>query len=192
MKIKRDKRILLKLFTSAFMLSLFTFGGGYVIVSLMQKKFVEEFKWIQEKEMLDIVAISQSSPGAIAINASILVGYRIYGVIGSLTTVLATVIPPFVIMTGVSSIYDLIKDNQIVRYIMFGLQAGVAAVMVDAVIKMFRNIQKEKNKALFVIMALSFIAGLVFDISIVIIILASGLIGVGLAFYPKKTKGEDK
>ena len=93
--------IYLKLFLSTLQLSAFTFGGGYVIVSLLQKKFVEKFKWISEKKMLDIVAISQSS-GAIAVNSSILIGYRMAGFWGALSTLLGNHITAFIDYYGIS------------------------------------------------------------------------------------------
>ena len=86
--------ILKKLFISTFYLSAFTFGGGYVIVTLMKKTFVDQYRWIDEEEMLDLVAIAQSCPGAIAVNGAIVVGYKLAGLPGVMTSVLATVIPP--------------------------------------------------------------------------------------------------
>jgi chromate transporter len=94
---KKNLKFYWKLFSSTFLLSAFTFGGGYVIVPLMRKKFVDEFHWIEEKEMLDLVAISQSSPGAIAVNAAILIGYRLAGVLGAFVTILGTVLPCLII-----------------------------------------------------------------------------------------------
>ena len=79
-------------------LSAFTFGGGYVIVTLMKKKFVDQYHWIDDEEMLDLIAIAQSSPGAIAVNGAIVVGYKLAGIPGVLLCVLATVLPPFVII----------------------------------------------------------------------------------------------
>ncbi len=96
---ERNFKFYLKLFWSTFTLSAFTIGGGYVIVPLMRKKFVEELKWIDEEEMLNLVAISQSAPGAIAVNTSIMVGYRIAGVFGAFVTILGTVLPPLIIIT---------------------------------------------------------------------------------------------
>ena len=87
---EKDKKFYWKLFSSTFSLSAFTFGGGFVIIPLMRKKFVEELSWIDEQEMLDLTAIAQSSPGAIAVNASILIGYRLDGFRGALITVLGT------------------------------------------------------------------------------------------------------
>ena len=96
---KKDFAFYRKLFCSTFYLSAFTFGGGYVIIPLMRKKFVEQLHWIDEEEMMDLTAIAQSSPGAIAVNASILVGYRVAGVPGALVTVLGTVLPPLIILS---------------------------------------------------------------------------------------------
>lgn len=83
-----------KIFISTLYLSTFTFGGGYVIVTLMKKKFVDDYHWIEENEMLDLVAIAQSSPGAIAINGAIVIGYKLAGMLGVIVAVMGTVIPP--------------------------------------------------------------------------------------------------
>ena len=92
----------LTLFVSTFQLSACTFGGGFVIIPLMRKKFVEELGWIEEQEMMDLTAIAQSSPGAIAVNASILVGYRVAGFRGAMLTVLGTILPPLFIISVIS------------------------------------------------------------------------------------------
>ena len=97
---KNKKEVLLKLFVSTLYLSTFTFGGGYVIVTLMKKKFVDEYHWIEEDEMLDLIAIAQSSPGAIAVNGAIVVGYKLAGLAGALTAIAGTIIPPFVIISS--------------------------------------------------------------------------------------------
>ena len=90
--------LLPKLFWSTLYLSAFTFGGGYVIVTLMKEKFVDRYHWIEEDEMLDLVAIAQSAPGAIAVNGAIVVGYKLAGLLGVVTAITATIIPPFVII----------------------------------------------------------------------------------------------
>ena len=97
-KTKRDFKILWQLFKSMFILSASTFGGGFVIVSLMKKKFVEDLGWLEESEMLDITAIAQSSPGPIPINASVILGYRMQGILGSIIAILGTSIPPMIII----------------------------------------------------------------------------------------------
>ena len=103
------KIVLWQLFFSTLYLSAFTFGGGYVIVSLMKKKFVDELHWIEEKEMLDLVAIAQSSPGAIAINGAIVVGYKLSGIAGVLVSIIGTVIPPFVIIALLYVCYNTFR-----------------------------------------------------------------------------------
>ena len=124
------------LFWSGFKLSACTFGGGFVIIPLMRKKFVEQLHWIEEQEMLDLTAIAQSSPGAIAVNASILIGYHVAGITGALLAVLGTILPPLIIISIVSLFYRAFRDNVIVDMVMKGMLAGVAAVICDVVITM--------------------------------------------------------
>ena len=109
-----NKKVLIKLFLSTLYLSAFTFGGGYVIVTLMKNKFVDECHWIEEKEMLDLVAIAQSAPGAIAVNGAIVVGYKLAGIIGVLVATVATVIPPFIIISVISVFYTLFRENRFI------------------------------------------------------------------------------
>ena len=114
-----------KIFISTLYLSAFTFGGGYVIVTLMKKKFVDEYHWIEEDEMLDLVAIAQSSPGAIAVNGAIVVGYKL----GTLVAILGTILPPFVIISVISICYNAFRSNFFVAQMLSGMQAGVGAVI---------------------------------------------------------------
>ena len=102
MKEKEDN-LLWKLFLSTLYLSAFTFGGGYVIVTLMKDTFVDKYQWISEKEMLNYVAIAQSAPGAIAVNGAIVVGYQLAGFMGVFVAVLGTILPPFIIISIISA-----------------------------------------------------------------------------------------
>lgn len=104
-----------KLFKSSFHLSAFTFGGGYVIIPLMRTKFVEELEWIEEEEMMDTMAIAQSSPGSLAVNSSILVGYKIDGIIGAMFSILGTILPPLILLTIISQFYAEFKANVFVN-----------------------------------------------------------------------------
>ena len=104
-----------KVFFSTLYLSAFTFGGGYVIVTLMKKKFVDELHWIDEDEMLDLVAIAQSAPGAIAVNGAIVVGYKLVGIAGALAAIIGTIIPPFVILSVIFYFYAAFSSNYIVK-----------------------------------------------------------------------------
>lgn len=168
------------LFLSTFSLSAFTIGGGYVIVPLMRKKFVEELKWIDEEEMLNLVAISQSAPGPIAVNTSIMVGYRLAGVFGALITMVGTVLPPLIIITVIAKFYTAFKENSIVNALLLGMRAGVAAVIIDVIIKMVKDILKSKNKISIIIMIAVLIAAVLFHVNAALIIILSGAFG---AFY---------
>lgn len=173
------------LFLSTFTLSAFTIGGGYVIVPLMRKKFVEELKWIEEEEMLNLVAISQSAPGPIAVNTSIMVGYRLAGVLGSFVTILGTILPPLIIITVIEGFYASFKDNKIISAMFLGMRAGVAAVIIDVIYKMVKDIIKSKSMISLAVMIVSFIAAVTFNMNASLIIIISGAFG---AIYYKIMK----
>lgn len=176
MKVEKNK--LIKLFLSTLYLSAFTFGGGYVIVTLMRKKFVSEYHWIDEDEMLDLIAIAQSAPGAIAVNGAIVVGYKLAGLIGVIVSVIATIIPPFVIISAISVCYNVFRTNLIVALMLEGMQAGVGAVIASVVFEMGSGIVKEKNPFSLIIMGVSFIVTYFLNVNVVYVILVC--IGLGL------------
>ena len=158
-------------------MSAFTFGGGYVIVTLMKKKFVDEYHWIDEQEMLDLVAIAQSSPGPIAVNGAIVAGYKLAGMAGVLTTVIATVLPPFTILTLISFCYAAFRSNLFVGWMLNGMQAGVGAVIAQVVWEMGSGIVKDRQWISVLIMAAAFIANYVYNVNAVLIILLCAAIG---------------
>ena len=175
--LKYSKNIYKKLFFTVFKISACTFGGGFVIIPLMRRKFVEELGWIEEQEMMDLTAIAQSSPGAIAVNASILVGYHVAGFTGAMITVLGTVLPPLTIISLISLFYQAFRDNIIVNMAMAGMLAGVAAVICDVVINMIKNIMKQKRILPLLMLAGAFTATYFFKVNIFVIILVCGIIG---------------
>lgn len=188
---KRDFKFYWKLFISMFQLSAFTFGGGYVIVSLMRKKFVETLGWLEEEEMLDFTAIAQSAPGAIAINSSILVGFKLAGVLGALTTIIATVLPPLILLSIIAYVYEAFITNQIVLNVLMGMRAGVCAIIVDVLVGMVHALFKGRNIALsLVVMVASFVAVYFFSVNVLYIILACIILGV-LFYRDAKAKGGD-
>lgn len=175
---ENKRKVLWKLFVSTLYLSAFTFGGGYVIVSLLKKKFVDEYHWIEEEEMLDLVAIAQSSPGAIAINGAIVVGYKLAGLAGTVIAILGTVIPPFLIISVISVFYNLLKDNFIVSQMLQGMQSGVGAVIASVTYEMGAGIAHGRNKASMLIMVCAFVASCVFGVNVIYVVIACGLLGV--------------
>ena len=187
--IKRNRQTLWKLFTSTLYISTFTFGGGFVIVTFMKRKFVDEFHWIDEEEMLDLTALAQSSPGAIAVNASILVGWHVAGLPGMLIAVLGTILPPMLILTVISFFYKAFISNRYVSLLLKGMQAGVAAVILDVVLSLEANIRKTRRPFLYLILAAAFIATFFFQINVIFIILTAICIGTCLAIIQKKKGG---
>lgn len=184
----KNIKLLRKLFFSTLYLSALTFGGGYVIVTLMKKQFVDELHWINEEEMLDLVAIAQSSPGAIAVNGAIVVGYKLAGIAGVLTAVLGTVIPPFLIIAAVSVCYQAFRSNQLVAWMLEGMQSGVGAVIASVTFEMASGIVKERNTISLLIMGAAFAASVIWQINTVYIILACGLLGILITFSKRRMK----
>lgn len=174
----RERNVLWTLFTSMLYISAFTFGGGFVIVTFMKKKFVDDLHWINEDEMLDMTALAQSAPGAIAVNAAILVGRRVAGFTGMIVSVLGTIIPPITILAVISLFYKAFATNPWVAAVLGGMQAGVAAVICDVVWNLGAKVVKEKSAMSIAIMAGAFIATAFFKVNVIVIILCAAALGV--------------
>lgn len=173
-----------------FVLSAFTFGGGFVIVSLMKKKFVEELKWLDEDEMLDVTAITQSAPGPLPVNASVIIGYRMAGIVGSLVAVLGTILPPMIIISIITIFYEQFRTNKYIAIALQVMRAGVAAVIFDVVINLAKNVCKTRRIMYIAMMILAFILTYFFKVSAMLIIIACLVIGlIDLAVSMRKKKG---
>ena len=170
-------KTLWQLFLSTLYISAVTFGGGFVIVTFMKKKFVDELHWIDEDEMLDLTAIAQSSPGSIAVNAAILVGWRIGGALGIAIAVLGTLLPPMLILSIISFFYAAFASNRYVALTLRGMQAGVAAVILDVVCGLGSKVVKEHSVLSIALMLCAFAATFFFKINVVFILLAAALVG---------------
>lgn len=168
------------LFLSNLYLSAFTFGGGYVIVTLMKKKFVDEYHWIDDQEMLDLVAIAQSCPGPIAVNGAIVVGFQLAGIPGLLTCVLATILPPFVILSLISLCYTAFRSNVFVGWMLNGMQSGVAAVIAQVVLEMTSGLASKREALPMLILCAAFLASYVFQVNAALIIAVTAVCGVVL------------
>lgn len=190
LKNESKAKMLWKLFISTFSLSAFTFGGGFVIVSLMKKKFVEELGWLEESEMLDITAIAQSSPGPIPINASVILGYRMCGILGALIAVIGTSLPPLIIISVISKFYQQFRENTVIALALQVMRAGVAAVIFDVVLNLAKNITKTKNILYIAMMVIAFIMTYLFDVSAMTIILLCVVIGVCNLLYDMRKEGK--
>lgn len=187
---KDKKQVLQRLFFSTLYLSAFTFGGGYVIVTLLKKKFVDEYHWIEEDEMLDLVAIAQSAPGAIAVNGAIVVGYKLAGMLGAAVAIVATIIPPFVIISVISVFYEAFRDNFLVSQMLTGMQAGVGAVIASVVWQMGSDVVRSQSTASVLIMAAAFAATCFLGVNVVLVILAAAAVGVARTLLAQRHKKE--
>lgn len=175
---KKDYSKLWTLFKSMFVLSACTFGGGFVIVSLMKKKYVEELKWLEEDEMLDVTAITQSAPGPLPVNASVIIGYRIAGVAGALTAILGTILPPMAIISVISLFYEQFRTNPYIATALQVMRAGVAAVIFDVVINLAGNVVRTGRFLYMTMMVVAFVSTYFLDVSAMVIIFVC--LGIGL------------
>lgn len=162
----------------------FTFGGGYAMIPLIQAEVVEKRKWISEKDILDIIAIAESTPGPIAINCATFIGYKICGFIGAATATLAVVLPSFLIISIISVFLREFQNIKIVQYAFFGIRAGVLALIIKAFIVMYR--QCPKNLISHICFATAFICIAVFDINVLFVIIGCAILGVITSKLAKK------
>lgn len=169
---KPRRQKLKKLFLSTLYLSTFTFGGGYVIITLLKNKFVDQYHWIDEEEMLDMVAIAQASPGAVAVNGAITVGYKISGIPGLAMAVLGAIIPPLLILSVISLSYSAFISNPYISAMLNGMRSGVGAVITSVVYDMGKSMVNTKDILNIAIMILSFCASYFFNVNTIIIIIA--------------------
>lgn len=179
-------RTLLGLFLSMLKISAFTFGGGFVIVTLMKRRFVDELGWLDGDEMLDLTALAQSAPGAIAVNASILVGWKVMGGWGVAVSVLGTVIPPLVVLSLVSLFYKAFAANRYVAILMRGMRAGVAAVVWDVVFSLGGGLLKKRKAIYPVLMVSAFVLTFFLKVNVVFAIIGAALLGALLGWAGKK------
>lgn len=187
---EKKGRTLLKLFLNTLYISAFTFGGGFVIITFMKKKFVDELHWINEEEMLDLTALAQSSPGAIAVNAAILVGSRIGGIAGIAVAVLGTIIPPMCILIVISFFYAAFVENRYIALMLKGMQAGVAAVILDVVFGLGGKVVKERSLVKILIMVTAFVMTYFLNVNVVYIILGAAAVGVISEIIKQKSKAQ--
>lgn len=174
-----------KLFISTFLISAFTVGGGFVLIPLMKAKFVDEYGWLKENEALDLVSIAQSAPGVMAANSSIIMGYRMGGFLGSVTALLATILPPLITLTIISFFYDAFASNPYVRMFLKGMQCGVTAILIKVVFDLVVKQVMKKLALPLLVMAGTFIASVVFKINIMQIIAVDAIIGLLLMRDPQ-------
>lgn len=188
----RKNNRLLTLFVNSFLISACTFGGGFVIVTLMKREYVDELHWLDEQEMLDYTALAQASPGAIAVNAAVLVGWKIGGLPGMLLAVSGTILPPMLILTLLSFFYAAFAANRFVALLLRGMQAGVAAVIFDVVWSLGKQVFQHNKGFNALLLAAAFILSFFVGVNVMYLILAALLLGFCRALALKKRREESK
>ena len=187
---------LLKLFWTMFKIGLFTFGGGYAMVAVIEREIVEKRKYIGQEEFLDLIAIAESTPGPIAVNSATYIGYKLGGVLGSFFATIGVVLPSFLIIFIISFFYEKFLALEYVSYAFKGIQACVAFLIISAGIKMLKGLKKNLfNVIMFISTLLLMLVIKIFDlpISSIYLILVGGLIGVIVWLFARKkvnNKGE--
>lgn len=167
-----------KLFQSTFLISAFTVGGGFVIIPLLRAKYVDEYGWLDDKETLNLVSIAQSMPGVVAVNAAIILGYRMAGLRGALTALAATILPPLVTLSVISCVYDWFATNPYVRYALKGMQCGATALIVNVAIDLLQKQWRKKLLWPLAIIVGTFVANFFFDVNIMLLVVIDGLLGL--------------
>lgn len=166
------------LFRSFFKIGLFTFGGGYAMIPLIQKETVEKHGWISDKDILEIVAIAESTPGPIAVNSATFVGYRVCGFWGALCGTLGVVLPSFLIIAGISYVLQAFESNRIVQCAFAGIRAGVLALICRALASMYRQCPRHWFSLL--VAGAAFFATAFLQVNVLLVI--AGCAAAGLLF----------
>lgn len=179
----------LKLFLTFFKIGALTFGGGLAMIPFMERETYEKNHWIEKEDLLDIVTISESTPGPIAINAATFIGYKTAGVFGSVCATLGVVLPSFLIILLLSFCLEYVVDRNPVKYALWGIRAGVLALIAKSFVSLFKQLKKDVFA--FVMMALAFAAVAVFKLDVIIIVASAAALGIAVYFISKKA-GEKK
>ena len=179
----------LKLFWTTFILSLFTFGGGFVIISLMRKKMVVTLNWINDEEMMDFVTIAQSSPGPIALNGSLMVGYHLAKTPGALIAGLGTILPPMIILTLVSLGYEAVKSNLWIAAAFHGMRPVVAAIVLQVTWALLKPVLGRKKVIPITMFLLAFAALYFFKVNIMLVMVICVAVAVIVSLIGLKKAG---
>ena len=172
---KEKLKKVVQLFITFIKIGAFTFGGGYAMVPLIQRETVEKKKWINDDDILEIVAIAESTPGPIAVNSATFVGYKTAGVLGAAAATIGVVLPSFTIIYFISFVIDKFENNTAVKYAFSGIRAGVLALIIKALWTMSKK--SAKNIISFIITAFAFIFAAL-NINVIYIILACAVTGI--------------
>lgn len=167
---------LFKMFITFFKIGAFTFGGGYAMIPLIEAEVVEKNNWVTKEEFMDMIVISQTFPGALAVNSCLFIGYKIGGIMGAILGVLGVILPSFFIIIAIASLFMRFRNNQYVDLAFNGIRAAVPMLVFTAVISLSKSVKKEWTNLFITLSAL--VSILFFNVHPVIVIICSGLYGI--------------
>ncbi len=173
-----------QVFWTFFKIGAFTFGGGYAMIPLIQKETVDNHKWITEDDIMEIIAIAESTPGPIAINSATFVGYRTCGVLGAAAATLGVVLPSFVIILAISGVLRQFQDLKAVKYAFNGIRAGVLALLFKALWTMYKK--SPKGWVSYVVMGGSFLLTAILDVNVLPVIIGCAVFGLVTALLAER------
>ena len=172
------------LFWTFFKIGAFTFGGGYAMIPLIQREVAEHRRWLTEQDILDIVAIAESTPGPIAINSATFVGYQVCGTFGAFCATVGVVLPSFVVIYAISFVLRQFSELTVGQYAFNGIRAGVLALLLKALLSMYR--QSPKGAVSYAVMAGAFVLTAFCGVDAVLVILASAAVGLISSYAMKR------
>ena len=173
-----------KIFLTFLKIGAFTFGGGYAMIPLIQKEAVENHKWVTDEDILNVVAIAESTPGPIAINAATFVGYQVAGFIGALVATLGVVLPSFLIILGIPYVLEQFRDLKVVTYAFNGIRVGGVVLLLKALWKMF--MANKKGTLAYILMGLSFVLTTFCKLNTILVIALCGVLGLVSALMAER------
>ena len=179
----------LKLFWTFFKIGLFTFGGGYAMISLIHKENVEKNKWINTEDMNNIVVVAESTPGPIAINSATFIGYKVGKILGATISVIGISLPSLIIIILVSIFLDYFQNSLIIKYAFEGIRAAIIILMTEAIFKLSKPLKK--NAFFYSLLTVSFILSFFFSINAILLIITGIIIGIIREFIKEKKVTEN-
>lgn len=185
---KKEKITLREIFITFLKISSFTFGGGYTIIPVIKDEFSTKRNLINEDDMMDIIALAQSGPGAMAISTSILTGYKVRGVKGAFAAAVGAVVPCIIIISIISFFYKEFSQNKIIQLALKGMSGAISAVLLLTTYNMYKNSVKKDSLYGHIVMVIAFLTAMFTDLSTSWIIL--GLAVIGLIYFSMKKEGE--
>lgn len=171
-----EGRLLSDLFLTFAKIGAFTFGGGYAMIPLIQREVVDKKNWISNEDILDVIAIAESTPGPIAINSATFIGKKVAGIKGAVAATAGVVLPSFLIIIAVSFVLEAFQHIKAVRYAFWGIRVGVLALILKALWSMFSVCNK--NGVSYAVMALAFLLVSVLKLSVILVIVICALLGI--------------